>query len=116
MEILRRPGVYTALRATGETLMATIRDAFAEAGIPVQVVGDATLFDAIFTEHPVTNYRGVLTSNPDRARRYNTLMRERGILKPDSKMYPSTALTDADIAQTTAAIREAAEIMGRDGA
>jgi glutamate-1-semialdehyde 2,1-aminomutase len=116
MEILRRPGVYAALRATGEKLMATIRGAFAEACIPVQVVGDATLFDAIFTEHPVTNYRGVLTSNPDRARRYNGLMRERGILKPDSKMYPSTALTDADIAQTTAAIREAAEIMGRDGA
>ncbi|MEO1494824.1 MAG: aminotransferase class III-fold pyridoxal phosphate-dependent enzyme [Pseudomonadota bacterium] len=112
MEILRRPGTYEALRAKGEILMGAIRDSFAGSGVPVQVVGDAALFDAVFAEHPVTNYRGVLTSNPDHSKRYNTLMRARGILKPDSKMYPSTALTETDIEQTVAAIREAAAIMG----
>jgi glutamate-1-semialdehyde aminotransferase len=42
------------------------------------------------------------------------LLRQRGILKPDSKFYISLAHDDADIAQTVEAIRFAADTMKSD--
>jgi glutamate-1-semialdehyde 2,1-aminomutase len=41
------------------------------------------------------------------ANRYNAVLRQYGILKSPTKIYPSLALTDADIAQTKAAIDHA---------
>jgi glutamate-1-semialdehyde 2,1-aminomutase len=115
LEILRRPGAYDRIEATGRTIMAAIRDSFAEAGIPAQVVGVPSLFDVVFTARPVRDYRDVLTGDAARSKRFNALLRERGILKSDSKFYISLAHDDADIAQTVAAVREAADIMRSEG-
>ena len=114
MEILRRPGAYDTMRASGEAIMSTARAAFDKAGIPVQIVGDPTLFDLVFTDRPVKNYRDVLGSNKAAEARYNALMRERGVLKPPGKVYTHLALTDADIAQVCAAFEHVAEVMGRE--
>lgn len=114
MEILRRPGAYDQIRANGEVMMAAYRDAFAEAGIAIQVVGDPTLFDIVFTDRQVVNYRDVLKSDKAAEARYNTLMRERGILKPPGKVYTHLALTATDLEEITAAIHETAAVMGTE--
>ena len=114
MEILRRPGAYDQIRANGETMMEAARSAFAQAGIPVQIVGDPVMFDLVFTDQAVTNYRHVLASDKAAEARYNALMRERGILKPPGKVYTHLALTEADLDQVGGAISEAAEIMGAE--
>ena len=108
MEILRRPGSYEQLRQTGETLMAAFGEHLSAAGFDHQVVGDPTLFDIVFTPHPVTNYRDVLKSDQARNGRFNDLLRARGIFKSPGKTYPSLALTRADIEQTVDAIGHAA--------
>lgn len=114
MEILKRPGAYERMRATGQAIMAAIAENFARVGVPAQVVGDPVLFDVVFTDAPVTNYRGVLKGDVARLARFNALLRERGILKPESKFYIALAHDDADVAQTVAAIAEAAEIMANE--
>ncbi len=114
LDILRRPGSYEKIRENGQAIMTALSENFGKAGIPLQVVGDPVLFDVVFTERPVNDYRGVFMADAARLSRFNQLMRERGILKPDSKFYISLAHDDDDIAQTVTAIAETAEIMKGD--
>ncbi len=109
MEILRRDGAYDTLRATGRRIMGYIGAKMDAAGIPHKVVGDETLFEVVFTEEErVRDYRAVQRGDQARAKRYNQLLREKGIFKSDGKTYPSLALTEADVQQVCDAIEHAA--------
>ena len=114
LEVLREDGAYEQVYANGERIMAALRDSFDAAGIPAAVVGQPTLFDIVFTDGPVNDYRDFTKGDPTRAARFNDLLRERGLLKGPSKFYMALAHDDADIAQTIGAISEAAEIMGSE--
>ena len=108
LEILRRDGAYERLRSSGERLMAALAKHLTEADVAHQIVGDPVLFDVVFTDSPVTDYRGVLRGDVERAKRFNQVLRENGILKPESKFYISLALTEEDLAATEHAIAAAA--------
>ena len=70
------------------------------------------MFDAFFTDRPkVENYRDQLTANDAMNKRFNELLRERGILKGSSKFYISLAHDEEDIKQTVDAIKESALIV-----
>ena len=103
MAILRRPGAYERIHATGRELMGALRGLLQRAGIAAQVTGEPPLFDVVFTEQPIRDYRATLTGDADMMRRFNALLRERGILKGESKYYISLAHTDQDIKDTIAA-------------
>jgi glutamate-1-semialdehyde 2,1-aminomutase len=111
LEILHRPGSYETLRRHGETLMAALDRQLSAAGAAFQIVGDPVLFDVVFTPERVRDYRGVLKGDAARAARFNRLLREQGIFKSTGKIYPSLALTEADIARTIEAIGTAAEAL-----
>jgi glutamate-1-semialdehyde 2,1-aminomutase len=70
-----------------------------DAGVKARVVGDAPMFDIVFTDRDVTDYRASL-GDQDAMKRCNGLLRERGILKSESKYYVSLAHTDEDIRLT----------------
>ena len=53
LEILRRPGAYEQIFATGRELMSTLRQLLHEAGIPAQVMGEPPLFEVVFTADPI---------------------------------------------------------------
>lgn len=108
MEILRRPGAYERLTEIGETLMAGISERLSAAGHAHQIVGHPALFDVVFTERPVRNYRDWLTGDAEKNTRFNDGLRKRGIFKSPAKLYPCTALSDEDIARTLTAVGEAA--------
>ena len=115
LEILKRPGAYDTLRGHGTRLMEALRGALAGHGIAHQIVGDPVLFDVVFTDAPVRNYRDVLRGNPDHLKIYNHTLRQHGILKPDSKIYASLALTEQDLVQTEAAFEAAALAIAAKG-
>ncbi|WP_434055685.1 MAG: aminotransferase class III-fold pyridoxal phosphate-dependent enzyme [Roseibium sp.] len=108
LEILRRPGAYDTIRKNGERLMAAYRTHLDAAGIAHQIVGEPFLFDVVFTDQPVKNYRDMFRNDADRAKTLNRSLRASGILKPDSKLYAHLALTEADLAQTEAALETGA--------
>ncbi len=108
MEILRRPGSYERLRHNGRTLMDAFEKHLSAAGVDHQIVGDPVLFDVVFTANPVRDYRGFIMHDATTAKRFNTLLRERNILKPDSKVYICLGLTDEDLGETVDAIASAA--------
>jgi glutamate-1-semialdehyde 2,1-aminomutase len=99
LEILKRPGTYDRIFKTGRALMQGYADILKRARVKAQVIGDAPMFDIVFNEHEVKDYRTAL-GDEALMKRCNQLLRERGILKSESKYYVSAAHTDEDVAFT----------------
>jgi len=108
MEVLRRDGAYDHLRANGARLMKMQADVLNAAGIDHQIVGDETLFDVLFIDQSVANYRDVQQADMMMNKRYNDVLRNEGIFKSPGKVYPSLALTEQDFIQTENAVKKAA--------
>jgi glutamate-1-semialdehyde 2,1-aminomutase len=114
MEVLKRPGAYEAVFATGRHLMAEMDGMLKKAGLPAQVLGEPTLFDVVFSAEPVRDYRGTLRGDAAVQKHVNMQLRAAGILKGDSKYYLSTAHDARDLEQTLAAFAGAmATLPGR---
>ncbi len=107
LEILRHPGAYKGLFATGRELMASLTETLKRAGVAAQVTGEPPLFDVVFASEPVRDYRGALRGDAALMRRFNASLRERGVLKGEQKYYVSLAHTAEDIQHTTDAWRSA---------
>ena len=108
MEVLRRDGNYDRLRANGERLIAMFRHHLEVAGIAHKIVGDSVLFDILFTDREVKNYRDVVQADLQKNIRFNAALRANGVFKPMGKVYVSLALTEEDFALTDHAIEKAA--------
>jgi len=107
LEVLKRPGAYEQVFATGRELMAGLDGLLKQAGIKAQVIGEPPLFDVVFTDQPCKDYRDTLKGDKAIATRFNKLLRERGLMKGESKYYVSLAHTRADIDHTVGAWRDA---------
>jgi glutamate-1-semialdehyde 2,1-aminomutase len=68
--------------------------------LPAQVSGEPPVFDIIFTDRDVVDYRATLTADRTRIRLFNEACLRRGVVKAANKIYVSLAHSDDDIAQT----------------
>jgi len=107
LKVLKQPGAYEKVFATGRTLMTALRDLLTNAGLPAQVIGEPPLFDVVFTREPIRDYRDSLKGDKAMATRFNALLRQKGIMKGESKYYVSLAHTQEDIDWTIAAWTDA---------
>ena len=96
MEILRLEGQYERLHSNGRRLTKMAGDALSTRGVAHQIIGDPNLFEIVFTDGPVRDYRDVLRSDTARVARFNAVMMEHGVFKSPGKTYPSLALTEED--------------------
>ena len=111
LDILRRPGTYQRLFETGNAMREALQRAITDAGLTATVSGEAPMFDAIFVPGPVRDYRDTLGSDQAASRRWNALLRDRGVFKSPGKIYVSTAHTGDDVAQVCEAFADAARAM-----
>jgi glutamate-1-semialdehyde 2,1-aminomutase len=111
LDILKRPGAYEQVFATGRELRSALGDILRKAGIKATVVGEPPLFDVLFTDQPLKDYRDTLKGDKAIAAKFNKLLRERGLMKGESKYYVSLAHTRADIDHTINAWTEAAKLL-----
>lgn len=109
LEILKRDGAYEAIRNVGQKLMKFLEVTALAAELPAKVVGDPVLFDIVFAEGSVLNYRDTLGANADFQRIFNSSLRSNGILKAPMKFYASLAHNNADLEATEYAIERAIE-------
>ncbi len=107
LEVLKRPGTYDGVFANGRKLMDTLSELLKKYGVRAQVIGEPPLFDIIFTDQPVKDYRDTLKADTALQKRFNQALRARGIMKGESKYYVSVAHTQADIDHTIGAWEEA---------
>jgi glutamate-1-semialdehyde 2,1-aminomutase len=108
---LRKPGAYETLHGTGGRLMAGLAELARQSGLPAQVVGEPVLFDILFTDEPVTDYRSLQKADGALARTFTTELIKRGVVKNTQKMYMSLAHTDADVARTLQACEDALKVL-----
>jgi glutamate-1-semialdehyde 2,1-aminomutase len=106
LEILKRPGAYEQIFKTGRALMEGYARILKDARVKAVVVGDAPMFDIVFTDREVKDYRSAL-GDEAAMKRCNALLREQGVMKSESKYYISTAHTDEDVRFTLAAFARA---------
>jgi glutamate-1-semialdehyde 2,1-aminomutase len=113
LEILKRPGTYEQIFRTGRALMEGYARILNKARVKAKVVGDAPMFDVVFTERDVQDYRSSLGDEAT-MKRCNAFLRAQGVLKSESKYYISAVHTDADVrftldafANAIAALRDA---------
>ncbi len=97
---LRKPGTYERLHRLGSRLRDGLAAAARRHGLAAQVSGEPPVFDILFTDRPVVDYRTVLTADPTRIRRFNEECLRRGVVKAVNKIYVSLAHTEADIEET----------------
>jgi len=108
MEILRRPGNYKKLKSTGQQIMDIYSTELAKQDIPHQIAGEPELFDVVFTDRAVTDYRSWLSGDAKRNTAFNDVLRQEGILKSPAKVYPSLPISESDLEQTRLAVAKAA--------
>ncbi|HUB44245.1 MAG TPA: aminotransferase class III-fold pyridoxal phosphate-dependent enzyme [Acetobacteraceae bacterium] len=107
LQVLKQPGVYDKVFATGRTLMESLEGLLRETGLPGQVIGVPPLFDIIFAIGDIADYRATLRADGAMMGRFNRRLREKGVLKGDSKMYMSVAHDARDVAQAIDAFTHA---------
>jgi glutamate-1-semialdehyde 2,1-aminomutase len=103
LEVLREQGTYERVFATGEKLMDGLSRMIRQRGLPAQVIGEPVLFDIIFADGDIVDYRSGMNQDMAALRRFNAALRREGVLKGDSKFYVSTAHDEADVSKTIAA-------------
>ena len=109
LNILKQPGVYDRVFATGRDLMDDFTLMLKAAGLHAQVVGLPPLFDVVFADGDINDYRSTLRADKEMQGRFNRSLRASGIFKGDNKYYLSLAHDETDIAQTLTAFQTACE-------
>jgi glutamate-1-semialdehyde 2,1-aminomutase len=102
LQVLRQPGVYERLHALGRRLADGLRQAGAEAGLPLRVLGDGPVLQVLFTEDgPLRNHRDLLPADRQKAISFGHELIRRGVYcTPGGKLYLSLAHTDLDVDRT----------------
>jgi len=111
LEILARPGQYEKLRGIGRKIKSIMQDVLENTGKPFQIVGDDTLFDVMFTNDPVRNYRDTFHADKKTLAAFNEVLREQGVFKSGAKVYPHLAITHEDLDLTRKAMTAAAKVI-----
>jgi glutamate-1-semialdehyde 2,1-aminomutase len=116
LEVLREAGTYDRVFATGRRLMDGLEAMIRERGLPAQVIGEPVLFDIVFAESEIFDYRSGLQQDAEALRRFNAALRNQGVLKGDTKFYVSTAHDANDVTHTLEAFAAAldAEVAFRE--
>ena len=113
LEILKRPGAYEQIFATGRQIKDGLAGMLKDARIPATVVGEPPLFDVVFADGDMNDYRSTLRGNADMQKRMNASLLERGILKGEGKYYISLAHTPEDVDKTLSAIAASVDELAR---
>ncbi|MBI1962565.1 MAG: aminotransferase class III-fold pyridoxal phosphate-dependent enzyme [Candidatus Rokubacteria bacterium] len=113
---LRKPGTYERLFKTGARLREGLRAAVRKHGLAAQVSGEPPVFDILFTDRPIVDYRATLTADRDRIKRFNQELVRRGVVKAANKIYVSLAHSDADVDETLAIFDQALAALAAAGA
>ncbi|MGB0555527.1 MAG: aspartate aminotransferase family protein [Alphaproteobacteria bacterium] len=107
LRVLREPGAYDRLHATGRKLKDGIAELLQKTGTKAQVVGEPPLFDVFFTQEDVRDYRTLTRVDTAAQAKFNAAVCARGVIKGGNKYYVSLAHTDEDVEFTLNAVEEA---------
>jgi len=111
---LRKPGAYERLHRMGTRLRDGLAAAARRHGVAARVTGEPPVFDILFTDREIVDYRATLTADRAKIRRFNEECLRRGVVKAVNKIYVSLAHGDAEIDATLAVFDEVLAAIARE--
>jgi glutamate-1-semialdehyde 2,1-aminomutase len=105
---------YQRLDSMGRSLEISLKDAAADAGVPVRVNRVGSMWTLFFTPTPVTDLDTAKTCDTKRFARFFWEMMDRGVYLPCSQFeaaFLSAPMTDDHLAQTIDAARAALKVV-----
>ncbi len=109
LEQLRQPGVYERLHAVGKRMRAGLTDILSEYSAPFRVYGEGPLWQVLFIDHDVVNFRDSFDSDKALLGRFEHELIAGGLfLTPGIRHYISLVHTDEDIDRSLEIVAEAA--------
>lgn len=115
MDLIRQFNPYPRLEQLGGMLEAGFRAAATEAGVPVQINRVGSMLTVFLTEAPVSDLTSASRSDTQKFSRWFHGLLNRGVYLPCSQfeaMFVSAVHSDADVAATLQAAREAFAELG----
>ena len=106
LDVLKREGTYRRIFETGRRLMTALASELSALQLPAQVVGEPPVFDVIFTDEEIVDYRSTLSGDTKLLAKFNQLLREQGIFRGDTKFYVSLAHSAEDVDQTIVVFKD----------
>jgi len=117
LDVLEQPGTYERLRAIGTRLRDGLVEVGRVVGLPLQVPGEAPVFQPIISEHHVTDARSLARHDVAATIAFGVQLAREGVLFPvgsvGAKMYVSTVHTEDDVDRTLAAAERALRVVSR---
>jgi glutamate-1-semialdehyde 2,1-aminomutase len=110
LKILQEPGVWDGMEAAGTKLLDGLKQAAAQAGVPIAANRLGTMFGLFFQEGPVVNWDTAVQSDTARFGQYFQAMLENGVYLAPSQFeagFISAAHGDGEIEATIAAAEKA---------
>jgi len=108
LEIMRRPGQYKKLYSNGQRVIESLTKHLTAAGVPHRVMGHQTMFNVVFTDENIHDYRGLVRGDKSKAEMFDKVLRAEGVFKSPSKTYIALVLSEEDLQKTEHAIEKAA--------
>lgn len=108
---LKKEGTYQRLWDTGRRLREALEELCDHAEIPAQTAGVDPVFDILFTNDHLSDYRSVLAADPHLNNQFRNLLQDQGVFRGSQKFYPSLAHTDKDVDQTIEAFRQVIKVL-----
>jgi len=110
LKALKQPGIYAKLERMTAEVIGGLRNAAAEAAVPVEINTIGSMFTVFFTSLPVTDFQTAKASDTGRYAKFFHALLDRGVYFPPSQFetcFVSLAHTPNNIRATIHAAREA---------
>ncbi len=110
LRLLGQPGVYDQLEYKGKRLAEGLREAFAQAGVPVHINRVGSILTPFFSSQEVSNWESASACDSSAFARFFHRMLQEGVYLPPSPYeaaFISLAHTDDDIQSTVEAVLRA---------
>ncbi|MBW1660220.1 MAG: glutamate-1-semialdehyde 2,1-aminomutase [Deltaproteobacteria bacterium] len=114
LRVLKEEGIYGQLDEKGAYLAKGVKEAFDDAGIPVQSHRIGSMFCNFFTEAPVVDYESAKASDTERFAKFFTGLLSEGVYIAPSQFetgFVSIAHTKDDLDRTIEAIGKVAKTL-----
>ena len=108
LDVLAQPSTHDRLRTVGSRLGDGRAEVGRRVGLPLQALGEASVFQPLISEHEVTDARTLGMQDAKATYAFGVeLIREGILFNPGGKMYVSTVHDEADVDRTLAAAEKA---------
>jgi glutamate-1-semialdehyde 2,1-aminomutase len=114
---LENGDAYRKLFRLGDVLRSRLEGVISELKLRAQIVGFGSIFQLLFTEKKIRNYRDALTSNAEEFKKFHRGMMNKGIFilpHANKRCHLSAAHTDEDVEHTIETMTEILRVVKKE--